>query len=107
MGQVLVDQGALKMALNVLRRAGKDEVADELEKSAVTPEVRACAHDPKPTGMYEPFDTACGKCGDFWGRMSKACKAHPDAPHGLTDPQATASEDMFVSAKDGSRLTPS
>lgn len=35
MGQVLIDQGALKMALNVLRRAGKDEVADELEKSAV------------------------------------------------------------------------
>lgn len=31
----LVDGGALKMALNVLRRAGKDEVADELEKSAV------------------------------------------------------------------------
>jgi len=31
----LVDGGALKMALNVLRRAGKDEVADELQKSAI------------------------------------------------------------------------
>ena len=34
MGMVLVDQGALKMALNVLRRAGKVEVADALEQSA-------------------------------------------------------------------------
>jgi hypothetical protein len=33
---VLIDQGALKMALNVLRRAGKNEVADELEKTAAT-----------------------------------------------------------------------
>ena len=31
----LVDGGALRMAINVLRRAGKDEVADELEKSAI------------------------------------------------------------------------
>lgn len=30
----LVNAGALQMALNVLRRAGKDEVADELEKTA-------------------------------------------------------------------------
>lgn len=30
-----VDSGALTMALNVLRRAGKDEVADALEQSAV------------------------------------------------------------------------
>ena len=34
MGMVLVDKGALRMALNVLRRAGKNEVADELEQSA-------------------------------------------------------------------------
>jgi propanediol dehydratase small subunit len=32
---MLVNAGALKMALNVLRRAGKDEVADELEKTAM------------------------------------------------------------------------
>lgn len=31
----LVDGSALRMAINVLRRAGKDEVADELEKSAI------------------------------------------------------------------------
>lgn len=31
----LVYGGALRMAINVLRRAGKDEVADELEKSAI------------------------------------------------------------------------
>ena len=31
---MLVNAGALRMALNVLRRAGKDEVADELEKTA-------------------------------------------------------------------------
>ena len=31
---MLVNGGALKLALNVLRRAGKDEVADELEKTA-------------------------------------------------------------------------
>lgn len=31
----LVDGGALQMAINVLRRAGKNEVADELEKSAI------------------------------------------------------------------------
>lgn len=31
----VVDSGALQMALNVLRRAGKNEVADELEKSAI------------------------------------------------------------------------
>lgn len=31
----LVDGGALRTAINVLRRAGKDEVADELEKSAI------------------------------------------------------------------------
>lgn len=34
MGMVLVDQGVLRMALNVLRRADKMEVADELERSA-------------------------------------------------------------------------
>jgi hypothetical protein len=100
MGQVLVDQGALKMALNVLRRAGKDEVADELEKSAVTPEVRACAHDPKPTGMYEPFDTACGKCGDFLGTDEQACKAHPDAPHGF-DRSASHSLGRYVCECEG------
>ena len=33
---MLVNAGALKMALNVLRRAGKDEVADELEKTAMS-----------------------------------------------------------------------
>lgn len=33
MGKVVVDQGALQMALNVLRRAGKDDVADELESA--------------------------------------------------------------------------
>lgn len=32
---VRVNSGALRMALNVLRRAGKNEVADELEKTAV------------------------------------------------------------------------
>ena len=31
---ILVNTGALKLALSVLRRAGKDEVADELEKTA-------------------------------------------------------------------------
>lgn len=31
----VVDSGALQMALNVLRRAGKVEVADELEKTAI------------------------------------------------------------------------
>jgi hypothetical protein len=30
-----VDSGALIMALNVLRRAGRDEVADELEATAI------------------------------------------------------------------------
>lgn len=34
---VSVNAGALKMALNVLRRAGKDEVADELEKTVQIP----------------------------------------------------------------------
>ncbi len=33
--RVTVDAGALQLALNVLRRAGKDEVADELEKTRV------------------------------------------------------------------------
>jgi hypothetical protein len=36
MNQLIVDAGALNMALNVLRRAGKDEVVDELEKSCET-----------------------------------------------------------------------
>ncbi|OHY64668.1 hypothetical protein [Stenotrophomonas maltophilia] len=37
----LVDSGALQMALNVLRRAGKDEVADALESTAARqPEVK-------------------------------------------------------------------
>ena len=26
-----------------------------------------CDHDPKPTGMYEPFDMACSKCGRVCG----------------------------------------
>jgi hypothetical protein len=33
-GRTLVDSGALKMAINVLRRAGKDEVADALESTS-------------------------------------------------------------------------
>lgn len=32
---VLVDSGAFQMAINVLRRAGKTEIADELEKGSV------------------------------------------------------------------------
>lgn len=32
---VVVNSGALQLALNVLRRAGKDEIADELEKTAI------------------------------------------------------------------------
>lgn len=36
-----VDSGALRMALNVLRRAGKTEVADELEQSAARISVEA------------------------------------------------------------------
>lgn len=35
-GMVLVDRGALKMALNVLRRAEKNEVADALEAAAIS-----------------------------------------------------------------------
>lgn len=35
--RVSVDRGALTMALNVLRRAGKDEVADALAESAAAP----------------------------------------------------------------------
>lgn len=31
MGDLIIDAGCLKMAINVLRRAGKDEVADQLE----------------------------------------------------------------------------
>jgi hypothetical protein len=33
---MLVNSGALKLALNVLRRAGKNEVADELEMTAIS-----------------------------------------------------------------------
>lgn len=45
---VQVDRGALQMALNVLRRAGKNEVADALAAGVVVPqeaEVIAAAHD--------------------------------------------------------------
>lgn len=34
MSLILIDKGVLQMVLNVLRRAGKAEVADELENSA-------------------------------------------------------------------------
>ena len=30
-----VDAGAFQMAINVLRRAGKDEIADEIERTAI------------------------------------------------------------------------
>lgn len=36
MNNSLINSGALKMAINVLRRAGKTEVADELEKCSAT-----------------------------------------------------------------------
>jgi hypothetical protein len=29
------------------------------------PKEQQCDHIGKPTGMYEPFDTACEKCGEF------------------------------------------
>ena len=47
---MLVNAGALKMALNVLRRAGKDEAADELEKTA------------QPAGEAEPVGIYHGRC---------------------------------------------
>ena len=34
-GYSVVDSGALKMAINVLRHAGKNEVADELENLVI------------------------------------------------------------------------
>ena len=72
-------------------------VADHI---AVTPEVRTCAHDPKPTGMYEPFDTACCKCGDFLETGEQACKSHPDAPHGF-DRTASHSLGRYVCECEG------
>ncbi|QDY48754.1 hypothetical protein [Stenotrophomonas maltophilia] len=51
----LVDSGALQMALNVLRRAGKDEVADALESTAtrqpVGEPVRTVKADDAPFGL--------------------------------------------------------
>lgn len=51
---MLVNGGALNLALNVLRRAGKNEVADELEATAV-PQSLAVANTPAaPVQMPEP-----------------------------------------------------
>ena len=41
---VKVNSGALNLALNVLRRAGKNEIADELEKTAERLDKTSCTH---------------------------------------------------------------
>jgi len=40
-----VDSGALTMALNVLRRAGKNEVSDTLEQTAYRDHIKAMQRD--------------------------------------------------------------
>lgn len=54
----LVNGGALKMALNVLRRAGKNEVADELESTATT--------QPSPGGQDASFEQAWLSATDYY-----------------------------------------
>ena len=55
---------------------------EELERLA--PMAAKCQHQAEATGMYEPFDMACKKCGSFCtdetpnaevtGRASAACE---------------------------------
>lgn len=59
-GDALVNSGALKLAVNVLRRAGKSEVADELELAT------------------EPLQDS-HVMGSFWS-MLKTCESHADEP---------------------------
>lgn len=35
------------------------------ELEVLTPMVSLCQHQAEATGMYEPFDMACKKCGSF------------------------------------------
>lgn len=67
----IVDSGAFTMALNVLRRAGKTEVADELEKASRTLHPRDLAEamdhvlqnkteDVMDGGYYESPNTSLG-----------------------------------------------
>lgn len=53
--RVTVDCGALTMALNVLRRAGKDEVADALEQSRGERGVAAAAAQPAQPQRIEAW----------------------------------------------------
>ncbi len=64
----LVDSGALQMALNVLRRAGKDEVADALESTAARqpvgqePVADECSCDEGGI-RYDAKGCTCTACG--------------------------------------------
>lgn len=57
MGMVLIDQGVLRMALNVLNRAGKHEVAEELRKSAM--ELLPCEVSSTSSRMCEHGTKGC------------------------------------------------
>ncbi len=66
---MLVNGGALKLALNTLRRAGKNEIADELEKTATPAQRPVSGADGLPIelrGMAE----AIGNGGGFWRSCS-------------------------------------
>ena len=52
---MLVNGGALKLALNVLRRAGKNEVADELEATAQPSPTPQADSQPAPERDYPPL----------------------------------------------------
>ncbi len=60
---MLVNGGALKLALNVLRRAGKHEVADELEATAQPTPTPQADSQPAPAAVAW-YVTGCGRLLD-------------------------------------------
>lgn len=71
-----VDGGALKMALNVLRRAGKNEVADELEKTAVRSTPAEQQREQEPVGWFQNTGT---DTDPLYEQLADEFKNEPDA----------------------------
>lgn len=102
--KTLVDSGALTLALNVLRRAGKDEVADALQATAV----RDDGQQPVGRLLVAPGDSwpTLTREGDeaLWdlppGEYKLYLRPQTEA-HAETSPQCPTCQDDAVWATDG------
>ena len=92
---MLVNGGALILALNALRRAGKNEIADELEKTATPAQQPVSGADGLGVSVHDALDWYAQQVGDCrrFGPAGDAARADLDADGGRRARAALAQQD--------------